>query len=296
MNNVLKIDFEDIKEEVEYWEHAVVASVLGCNPPISVEGYFKRIWGKWEIDRVASLKKGIFIVRFHTMENRKKVLEDEHQLFDKKPLIVQPWCSNMDIRKTDVEKVPILVRMPGLDIKFWGHVSLMKIAGIIGKPLKADRATTEKELLNFARVMVEVPLKKDLPDVIEFFDEWGYKVLQEFKYEWKPIHCTNCGGTGHDTEKCKRLLGTRKEWMPKKHTATVQAQTDEEGFVTPRVTQSGSNSQVATPVSTTNPFQALNVLDPLPVTMTEAPLPVAAEKTHETAVNLMELPTNTFTF
>lgn len=41
MNNVLKIDFEDIKEEVEYWEYVVVVFVFGCNFFIFVEGYFK---------------------------------------------------------------------------------------------------------------------------------------------------------------------------------------------------------------------------------------------------------------
>lgn len=84
------------------------------------------------------------------MENCKKAMEDEHQVFDKKPLIMQAWSTNMDIRKTNVENVPIWVKLPELDIKFCGHNSLMKIAGIIGKLIKADIATSEKELLSFA--------------------------------------------------------------------------------------------------------------------------------------------------
>lgn len=96
---IVKIDFEDIRSEVEYWEPSVVAYVLGCNPsPLNVmEGYFKRIWGKCCIDRVASLKKGVFIVRFHSMENQKKALEDDYETFDKKTVIVQPWSANMNI-------------------------------------------------------------------------------------------------------------------------------------------------------------------------------------------------------
>lgn len=51
----------------------------------------------------------------------------------KKTLIVEPWSPNMDIRKADVEIVPIWVKFPALDIKYWGQASLSKIAGIIGK-------------------------------------------------------------------------------------------------------------------------------------------------------------------
>lgn len=130
------------------------------------------------------------------MENRKKALEDDYQTFDKKPVIVQTWTSMMDLSKTDIENVPIWVKFPRLGIKFWGHNSLMKIAGIVGKLVKADRETTEKKLLSFAWVMVEVLMKKELPDTIKFLDEWGYKVLQEVQYDWRPIHCDNWGGMG----------------------------------------------------------------------------------------------------
>lgn len=83
--------------------------------------------------------------------------------------------------------------------------------------------------------------------------------MQEVKYEWKPIHCSNCGGMGHDTEKCKRLLGTRKEWVPKVRQPTAEKTTDSEGFVTPREVQSHNKVPSApAPVENSNLFQALN--------------------------------------
>lgn len=195
---------------------AHVAYVLGSNPPLSImEGYFKRIWEKWGIDQIVVLKKGIFIVRFHTLENKTNAMVDGVKMFDEKPLIIQPWGTNMDLRKTNVERVPIWVRFPDFDTKFWVQSSLTKIAAIIGKPIKPDRATTEKEMLNFARVLIEALVKQDFLDTIEFLDQWEYEVIQKVKYEWKPIHCTNCGGMGHDTEKCKKLLGMKRIWYKK---------------------------------------------------------------------------------
>lgn len=74
---VVKIDFDDISDDVEYWESFLVVYVLGCNFPLSVmEGFFKRIWGKWGIDKIVFLKKGIYIVRFYFNDNIKKVMDE----------------------------------------------------------------------------------------------------------------------------------------------------------------------------------------------------------------------------
>lgn len=185
-------------------------------------------------------------------------------MFDKKPLIVQPWCASLEIKKTDVERVPIWIRLPDLELKYWGVPSLMKIAGLIGKPIKADRATTEREMLSFSRVMVEVNVKQELPDVVEFVNEWGYNKLQEVKYEWKPIHCTNCGGMGHDAEKCRRVLGTRRIWIAKckgKQKQQLDIVVDD-GFTRPKdalVTSTPRNTDEDQTVHTCNPFQLLSM-------------------------------------
>lgn len=110
-------------------------------------------------------------------------------------------------------------------------------------------------------VMVEVHVKKDLSEVIEFLDEWGHKVIYEVQYKWRPIHYNNCRGMGHDTEKCKRLLGIRKEWVPKAKNQGVVNQNppDKEGFVTPKNAQPRSMVQPAQQIiPNENSFQALN--------------------------------------
>lgn len=43
---------------------------------------------------------------------------------------------------------------------------------MIGKPLKVDRATTNKERLVFARVLVEVSLNQKYPTSVFFENEW----------------------------------------------------------------------------------------------------------------------------
>lgn len=59
----VKISFDDIKGEVDFWVNAIVCHVVGANPPLHVmEGFLKRVWGKYGIGRVSLISKGIFIV------------------------------------------------------------------------------------------------------------------------------------------------------------------------------------------------------------------------------------------
>ncbi|XP_019237198.1 PREDICTED: uncharacterized protein LOC109217412 [Nicotiana attenuata] len=203
---------EDVKEEIEYWQTAVVCFVLGSNPPLTVvEGYFNRIWKDLGIDKVAQIKKGVYMVRFYSNEGRTKAIEGGVQIFDRKPVIIKPWKPGMEITNVTVEQVPIWIRLVGLDLKYRGQAALTKIAGLVGKPVKADTATTRKEKLMYARVMVEVPLNKAYPYSVMFENELGQIIEQEIKYEWKPTMCQQCKLFGHTDQQCRRPVEKKEQ-------------------------------------------------------------------------------------
>lgn len=54
---------------------------------------------------------------------------------------------------------------------------------MVGKPLKADRATTNKERLAFARVLDEVSINQQYPKQVMFENEVGKIIKQEVYYE-----------------------------------------------------------------------------------------------------------------
>ncbi|XP_019246318.1 PREDICTED: uncharacterized protein LOC109225967 [Nicotiana attenuata] len=235
---------EDIKEEIEYWSNAVICYVLGSNPPpVVINGYFHRIWGKLGIDKVAQVNKGVFLVRFTQAESRMKVLEDEVQMFDKKPVIIKPWTPDVDTRKELFSTVPIWIRLPGLDIKYWGKNSLTKIAELVGKPLKADRATTWKERMTFARVLVEVTLDQPYPQSIMFENEIGKIIEQRVHYEWKPTLCKECNNYGHEMVECRRHIQAEKQMAAKKEGDT-QNKAEKEKEQNKDGKQEGNQSQI----------------------------------------------------
>ncbi|XP_009610985.1 uncharacterized protein [Nicotiana tomentosiformis] len=201
----------DIKDEIIYWRSAVIYYVLGSNPPQTVmEGYFKRVRGALGIDKIAQVIRGIFIVRFHSMENKEKVVEEGIRIFDKKPIVVKPWRHVIRLDKQVVDKIPVWIRLMNLDIKYWGQNTLTKIAGMIGNPLKADRTTTQKERLQYARILVEVEPNQMYRDMVMFENECGVIIDKEVRYEWKPVFCKSCVNFGHDIRECRMQLRQTK--------------------------------------------------------------------------------------
>lgn len=132
--------------------------------------------------------------------------------------MVQPWAADINVKKIDVSRIPISVRHLDLKLKYWGENTLMKLAGSLGRPIKTDRAIAMKELLSFARVLVEIYIEEELPATINFENEWGEICHILLKYEWKPIKCKECGMFGHEIEDYK--IGQPKRVWRTKPTTT----------------------------------------------------------------------------
>ncbi|XP_010684301.1 uncharacterized protein LOC104898868 [Beta vulgaris subsp. vulgaris] len=133
---------EDVKEEIAFWESAVVCYILGIKPPARiVDGFIRRVWGKCGIDRIAMGSNGVFVVRFRTMEGKQKAIDAGPILYDSLPVIVKNWSPELDLMAEEVKVVPTWVRLPGLPLKYWGPSSLNKISSLIGKSIRIDRAT-----------------------------------------------------------------------------------------------------------------------------------------------------------
>lgn len=79
-----------------------------------MEGFFRQIWGKQGINKIAMVRRRIFLVRFNSVEASLKGTTEGMQFFGQKPLITRMWDPDVPIEKTNVESVPIWIRMPGL--------------------------------------------------------------------------------------------------------------------------------------------------------------------------------------
>lgn len=114
--------------------------------------------------------------------------------------------------------MPIWIELHGLDFKYWGMKSLSKIVGVIGKFMRLNQATMNRETLSFARMLVEMKVDQVFPDILQFKNEKGCVVDQPVYYHWKPIICLQCHRYGHyqmDYINKQNGAKTRKVWVAK---------------------------------------------------------------------------------
>ncbi|XP_062118307.1 uncharacterized protein LOC133831920 [Humulus lupulus] len=156
----------------------MVCVVLRANPPFDVfEGLIKRLWGKLGIERVARMNAGYTIVKFHDVSTRDMVLESGVVHFDRKPVLLRPWSTDLDTLRF-VKSVPVWIRLPDLGLQYWSTKCLSALVSTIGKHMMIDKA-------------------------IEF--------------EWMPSRCSHCKSFGHLGSSCKRDQGSiwrKKETKP----------------------------------------------------------------------------------
>ncbi|XP_074290342.1 uncharacterized protein LOC141617073 [Silene latifolia] len=185
-----QIWIEDVSGEMNFWSTAVYGYILGARPPWTVvNGFLKRVWSRFDIDKISFMTNGIFLVRFKTKEHQKKALDYGPLMFDSKPVIIKEWLPDYCLVKHDVKQIPIWVKIHDLDIKFWGARCLRKIIAPLGKFLKCDANTSNRNFPSFPRLFMEVELNQEFPKVIEFLDESAKEQTVRLDYEWLPITC-----------------------------------------------------------------------------------------------------------
>lgn len=80
----------------------------GCQSPIPMmDGFLRRIWKSFGIDKIVVVNKGLFLVRCHNVVDRDKILNDGFNFFDNKPLIVKQWHAEMDFKKEELKTVSV---------------------------------------------------------------------------------------------------------------------------------------------------------------------------------------------
>ena len=97
----------------------MLRSVLGAKPPLEViEGFIKRIWQAFEIDKICLVRRGVFLVRFTNLIDHSTVVQRGVYFFDNKPFLVKPWNEEMDINTKTLISLPVWVRFLELHIKY----------------------------------------------------------------------------------------------------------------------------------------------------------------------------------
>ncbi|GKD75257.1 retrovirus-related pol polyprotein from transposon TNT 1-94 [Tanacetum coccineum] len=147
-----------------------------------------------------------------------QVLEKGPWLIRKSPIILNKWTASVSLKKGEVTKVPIWVKLYNVPVLAYSEDGLSLITTQIGKPIMLDAFTSSMCVeswgrISFALALIEISahsvLKKEVTMAIPDEEGDGHtKEVIRVVYEWKPPHCVDCQSFGHDTN----LRVVRRRW------------------------------------------------------------------------------------
>lgn len=153
---------------------------------------------------------------------------------------------DFDPLRDKITTTPVWVRLSNIPVNFYHMSILMGIARGLGNPIKVDLTTLNFERARFARVCVEVNLKKLLKGTVMVNGE-RYFVA----YEGLPNICSGCGLYGHlihnCPKRCQEVAVRLPATQPVEKSVMSQDLPVEEGFILVRRNLRRSDRQLASP-------------------------------------------------
>ncbi|CAA7042579.1 unnamed protein product [Microthlaspi erraticum] len=195
---VITIGREVLDAMNSLWKQCMIVKVLGRSNPIAVlHKKLREMWNPIGTMQVLDLPRQFFMVRFGEEGDYLQTLTGGPWRMFGSYLMVQAWSPEFDLMVNEITTTPVWVRMSNLPINFYHKTILMGIAKGIGKPLRVDATTLNLERARFARVCVEVNLRKPLKGSVLINGDRYF-----VSYERLPDICSRCGIYGHLVHKC----------------------------------------------------------------------------------------------
>lgn len=182
----------------DMWKHCMIVKVLGRHVPIAVvTRKLRDLWQPAGGMYVMDLPRHFFMVRFDQEEDYLVAVTGGPWRLFGSILMVQAWSPAFDPLTDEIETTPIWVRIANLPINFYHRAILMGIAGGLGRAIRVDPTTLKMERARFARVCVEVNLKKPLKGSVMVNGDRYF-----VSYEGLTNICPVCGVYGHLASVC----------------------------------------------------------------------------------------------
>ncbi|XP_019438957.1 PREDICTED: uncharacterized protein LOC109344659 [Lupinus angustifolius] len=115
------------------------------------------------------------------------------------------WTLNFNPALQKFSHVQCWVKIVGLPQEDWSPRIIFSIVGGIGTPISLDDATNNRTFGHFARVLMDIDLKSDLPNQI-LVEREGYAFFFRLEYEKLPQFCNGCQTIGHLVTNCRKRM------------------------------------------------------------------------------------------
>nr|XP_016466880.1 PREDICTED: uncharacterized protein LOC107789555 [Nicotiana tabacum] len=202
---VVRLNQIEVKDKTQKWQASLIGYVLGGNS--SFKDMFNFVYGVWSFvatPQVFLHDDEYFVFKFESEDDKKLVIQKGPYTFNNRPMILKQYEPKFQINKEKTRNIPIWVIFPGLPVEYWIKENLGRIASCIGKPICSDRLTAEGERISYARMLIEMAISQELPNVLLIEEAEGIHREQELEYEWRPDFCEVCFQIGKHEVNCEK--------------------------------------------------------------------------------------------
>ncbi|KAF3789390.1 hypothetical protein EJ110_NYTH18403 [Nymphaea thermarum] len=125
-------------------------------------------------------------------------------------LMAARWSPGQPLEINPSTTAHLSVTPPGLPPYFWnGRIFKAVAMGLQGDFLKADTPMVQMSRTNFARILLDLPIKSELPPEVEIDLGGGHILMQTTDYEGRLRFCRMCGVNSHPPKKCPKILNSK---------------------------------------------------------------------------------------
>lgn len=192
----------------------------GTLPLSKVIEISRKAWDSKGLCHVSQKDSHTFLFKFATAEGLNAVLARGTWCFERKPVILSAWGSDLGVGKAS--SMPLWVKFKNLPDYYWTREGLSCVASAIGPPICADKVTALLNPVPFAKICVRYKIGDPLPETLKVA-VMDFNTLElskdefvdvEVSYPQRPLLCTGCKGLGHLVGACPVV---KRVWVQKKN-------------------------------------------------------------------------------
>lgn len=182
----------------EPWKQAIIVKTFGA-----VVGYnflLPRVRSQWKpLGRMESIDIGddFFVFRFELLDDFRRALSGGPWFVSQHFLTVRRWEPMFSTTTATTTTTAVWAQLPRLPLDCYESSILEKVGHALGKPLRVDAHTAANSRASFARICVQVDLKRPLVTKLKIS-----KHRQRVQYEGITALCFGCGRIGHRIDEC----------------------------------------------------------------------------------------------
>ncbi|XP_058776382.1 uncharacterized protein LOC131650700 [Vicia villosa] len=155
------------------------------------------MWVRKGIISIIDLSHDYYLVAFTHEDDKNAALADGPWFIYDHYLTVKEWSPDFHPESDAIVNVAAWIRISGLPVEYYDPKVLHVIGDLVGRTVKVDKNTLQRERGKYARICVEVNISKPLLAMFSIKDS-SYKIA----YEGLHLLCLTCGKFGHYKEGC----------------------------------------------------------------------------------------------